>query len=47
VFHTDEYQQVLDVTPPRNVTDVRLNIESAEIHVLVESATEAASTVPM
>jgi|694.fasta_scaffold79542_2 hypothetical protein len=36
MFDTDLYQQVLGLTAPWKVTDVRLDVESTEIHVHVE-----------
>jgi len=38
MFHTDLYQQVLGVTAPWKVTDVRLDVESTEIQLHVEHA---------
>ena len=36
MFDTDLYQQVLGLTAPWKVTDVRLDVEATEIHVQVE-----------
>ncbi|MBM4012440.1 MAG: hypothetical protein FJ286_13845, partial [Planctomycetes bacterium] len=36
MFDTELYQQVLGLTTPWKVTDVRLDVESTEIHVHVE-----------
>jgi hypothetical protein len=36
MFDMELYQQVLDLTAPWKVTDVRLDVESTEIHVHVE-----------
>jgi hypothetical protein len=36
MFDTQLYQQVLRLTAPWMVTDVRLDVESTEIHVHVE-----------
>jgi transposase len=36
MFDTDVYQQVLGLTAPWKVTDVRLDVEATEIHVHVE-----------
>jgi hypothetical protein len=38
MFDTELYQQVLGLTAPWKVTDVRLDVESTEIHVHVEQA---------
>ncbi len=37
MFDTDPYQQVLGMTATWNVTDVRRELESTEIHVHVEA----------
>lgn len=36
MFDTEFYKQVLGLTVPWKVTDVRLDVESTEIHVQVE-----------
>ena len=36
MFDTELYQQVLGLTAPWKVTDVRLDVESTEIHVQAE-----------
>ena len=36
MFDTELYQQVLGLTAPWKVTDVRLDVESTEIHVHVD-----------
>jgi transposase len=38
MFDTDLYQQVLGLTTPWKVTDVKLDVESTEIHVHLEHA---------
>jgi hypothetical protein len=37
MFDTELYQQALGLTTPWKVTDVKLDVESTEIHVHVEN----------
>ena len=46
MFDTELYQQVLGLTTPWKVTDVRLGVESTEIHVHVEHAQDCRWNCP-